>query len=320
MSAAYLCYVRLIRRMGMLKINNWLHSALLKFFILFCGVSLCGTYSLGLDSESKSGLEEDLKKANILNLSGDYSATIELLTPYENSQLQNVDSVKRSEIYYLLGTSYFSLQKLEKSKLILNKIENLKFKNPKDKYLHFGRAYGMKAEIYRIQKKAEESEKFYEKAIADLEKAGQPAQFYYWVARTGYSALLIAKNRYSDAKEILYDLTKKIDDKKRLNLATLAKVYGNLGLVYKVEKEYSKATHWNLKSIEIRSKISGPDHPNLIIPYYNLGMLYVAQKKYREGYDEVSKAVSLARKIWPSDFHQLILMEKNLANIKKYLP
>ncbi|HEO65473.1 MAG TPA: tetratricopeptide repeat protein [Spirochaetes bacterium] len=75
----------------------------------------------------------------------------------------------------------------------------------------------------------------------------------------------------------------------------------NMGLVYKKQKDYSKALDYYSKALKIRIATLGANHPLCGVSYNNIGAVYYYLKDYKKAQRFMLKAVRVLERKWGSD-------------------
>ena len=60
----------------------------------------------------------------------------------------------------------------------------------------------------------------------------------------------------------------------------VAASYNNIGLVYDRQGKYEEALEYYQKSLDIKIRVVGGDHPNVATSYNNIGNVYNRQGQY----------------------------------------
>ena len=72
--------------------------------------------------------------------------------------------------------------------------------------------------------------------------------------------------------------------------------YNNIGGVHKHKGEYDHALEYHQKSLAIRLKQLGPDHPDVAISYNNMAYVYKAKKDLAKAKEYWEKAYAICLK------------------------
>ena len=81
----------------------------------------------------------------------------------------------------------------------------------------------------------------------------------------------------------------------------MATSYNNIGLVHRNKAEYDKALEYHQKSLAIRLKQLGPDHPDVAISYNNIAVVYKAKKDLPKAKEYWGKAHAIfLKKLGPN--------------------
>ncbi|MCL2589582.1 MAG: tetratricopeptide repeat protein [Betaproteobacteria bacterium] len=76
----------------------------------------------------------------------------------------------------------------------------------------------------------------------------------------------------------------------------LAAVYNAIGEVYRNQKKYTESLNWLNKSLEIREKILGKDHPETAQTYNNIALVYDAKGHYAKALEWYQKDLAISEK------------------------
>ena len=76
----------------------------------------------------------------------------------------------------------------------------------------------------------------------------------------------------------------------------LAAVYNALGDVCRNQKKYAEAMNWLNKSLEIREKFLGKDHPETAETYNNIALVYDGQGQYAKALEWYQKDLAVSEK------------------------
>ena len=76
----------------------------------------------------------------------------------------------------------------------------------------------------------------------------------------------------------------------------MARSYNNIGLVYDNKGEYDKALEYYQKSLAIKLKQLGPEHPSVAISYHNMAYVYKAKKDLAKAKEYWEKAYAIRLK------------------------
>ena len=81
----------------------------------------------------------------------------------------------------------------------------------------------------------------------------------------------------------------------------MATSYSNIGAVHRKKGEYDKALEHYQKSLAIRLKQLGPEHPHVAISYNNMAYVYKAKKDLAKAKEYWEKAYAIfSEKLGPN--------------------
>ena len=96
-----------------------------------------------------------------------------------------------------------------------------------------------------------------------------------------------------------------------------AGVYSNLGNVLDKKLEFDAALQYHKKSLEMRLKIYGPDHPLIADDYNNIGLIYSRQKNYKASIKYHADALRIRKLNYGESSFQVADSYENLAIVYK---
>jgi tetratricopeptide (TPR) repeat protein len=95
----------------------------------------------------------------------------------------------------------------------------------------------------------------------------------------------------------------------------LATSLNNLGLLYKTQGKYAEAEPLYLRSLTIREKQLGADHPSVATSLNNLAVLYDSQGRYAEAEPLYLRSLSIDEKVYGEDHLEAATDLNNLAGL-----
>ena len=93
----------------------------------------------------------------------------------------------------------------------------------------------------------------------------------------------------------------------------MATSYNNIGVVYKAKGEYDKALEYYQKSLAIRLKQLGPDHPDVATSYNNIGLVYDNKAEYDKALEYYQKSLAIRLKQLGPDHPDVANSYHNIA-------
>ena len=81
----------------------------------------------------------------------------------------------------------------------------------------------------------------------------------------------------------------------------LAAEYNAIGDVYRIQKKYAEAMSWLNKSLDIRERIQGKDHPQTAETYNNIALVYDGQGQYAKALEWFQKDLAISEKVLGSN-------------------
>ena len=94
----------------------------------------------------------------------------------------------------------------------------------------------------------------------------------------------------------------------------MAKSYNNIGLVYDRQGKYEEALEYYQKSLDIKIRVVGGDHPDVATSYQNLAVVYQRQGNHVQTQEMVTKAYHIFLKVLGPD-HPYTQMSSKLSRI-----
>ena len=88
---------------------------------------------------------------------------------------------------------------------------------------------------------------------------------------------------------------------------------------YKIQAKYNLAKSLFLRSLEIREKVWGPDHPYVATSLNNLAMLYVAQGDYVQAEPLFKRALAINEKVLGRDHLEVAAVLFNCASLYRLM-
>lgn len=106
------------------------------------------------------------------------------------------------------------------------------------------------------------------------------------------------------------------DDFYSENRIIQAKILGNLGKSYLINREYDKAFKTIKKSIKLyKSNCSAQEHPDIAVAYNNLGNVYNRKGNYSKAIESYEKSLKILHNIYGNNSHKLVSTYNNFGNV-----
>ena len=96
----------------------------------------------------------------------------------------------------------------------------------------------------------------------------------------------------------------------------MADSYNNLGLVYGSQGDYHKAIEHHTKSLSIRLKTLGAEHPHVANSYNNLGLAYNYQGGYPKAIEYYEKCLPIYLKTFGAEHPKTKLSQELLDSLR----
>jgi tetratricopeptide (TPR) repeat protein len=126
------------------------------------------------------------------------------------------------------------------------------------------------------------------------------------------ASLLNGIGKYHESLEIL---EKCIQDFSNINEDRWYLTYSLLGIVYDSQGNFTKAIEYHEKSLEIKLKTFGEDHPNVANSYNNIGSLYDSQGNYTKAIEYYVKSLEIRLKTLGEDHPDVADSYNNIGNV-----
>jgi tetratricopeptide (TPR) repeat protein len=97
----------------------------------------------------------------------------------------------------------------------------------------------------------------------------------------------------------------------------LARIYNNLGILYKSKGDSRRAEEYYLKCLSIREEVLPANHPDLATIYNNLGNLYSDKGDSRRAEEYYLKCLSIMEEVLPANHPNLATIYNNLGILYK---
>lgn len=150
------------------------------------------------------------------------------------------------------------------------------------------------ANLYRTQKRFEEAEPLFLRALTLRERVLGPEHFHTAGSLRGL-ALFYAECGYYEKAEALYQRALAIYERvlvpEHPHIATTLMHFGQL---YCAQQRYHEAETLYLRSLALQERIYAPEHAHFISLLTQLGQLAIAQQRYGEAEERLKRALSLA--------------------------
>jgi tetratricopeptide (TPR) repeat protein len=134
-----------------------------------------------------------------------------------------------------------------------------------------------------------------------------------WGNMLAKMSLLNDMGLYAEAGEIGEQCLVDFNDLE--NETNWSKTLHNVGDVYDSQGQYDKAIEYYEKSLVIRLKAFGPDHPDVGASYNNLGVAYDSQGQYDKAVEYYKKSLVIRLKAFGSDHSIVSQSYNNLGNV-----
>eukprot|EP00002_Diphylleia_rotans_P039608 TRINITY_DN921_c0_g1_i14.p1 TRINITY_DN921_c0_g1~~TRINITY_DN921_c0_g1_i14.p1 ORF type:complete len:135 (-),score=29.28 TRINITY_DN921_c0_g1_i14:234-638(-) len=98
--------------------------------------------------------------------------------------------------------------------------------------------------------------------------------------------------------------------------AFVAMSYNNIGAVYDSQGKNEQALEYYDKSLAIRIKTLGAEHPNVAGSYYNMACLFENQRKFQQAIDYFTKAKNIYAKVHGANHSETTDAQKRIDRVK----
>ncbi len=99
----------------------------------------------------------------------------------------------------------------------------------------------------------------------------------------------------------------------------LALSLNNLAAVYHTQGKYQMAEPLYQRSLDIKTRILGEEHPDVALNIHNLAVLYSARRMYPVAEKHYKRAIDLKSKIYGQDHQELLSTLRYYAQLLKVL-
>lgn len=103
------------------------------------------------------------------------------------------------------------------------------------------------------------------------------------------------------------------DAKQLATSMAAADCYAAIGLVYQNKGDYDKAIECGDRSLEIRLKVLGPDHPDTASSFNNIGLVYNLKGDYEKAFEYFERCLAIRLKIFGTDHEDTATSYNNIG-------
>ncbi len=171
------------------------------------------------------------------------------------------------------------------------------------------------ADIEETNRQYDEAERNYRRALNILQKA-DPDGFQTSCVRNNLAELYHTLEEFGKAEALYTEILPHLE--KRGDSPELAAILGNLASVYVDEGALDKAEPLYLRSLEIRKRVLGADHPDTALGAYNAGTLYFRKGDYRKAEEYYRRALEIRESKLPKDHPDIGINLDSLAQALEY--
>jgi len=121
-------------------------------------------------------------------------------------------------------------------------------------------------------------------------------------------------------KEFLlyFESLNEVLNRQNIESEKVAILWGNLANVYRFLGFYDKAEPLYQKSLAIREKLLGEEHPDTATSYNNLALFYYdTDTNIEMAYEYIKKAIEIIERVLPKNHPNLITAKENLKKIQQ---
>jgi len=241
---------------------------------------------------------------------------------YSLNQLQSALEVVRQkvgpktdlEVFIQVGIaeSYCGLQEYNKALESLGEASQLVSEGMKiEPYLtsRLARAYGL---VYYELGQAEESVKWYQKALESVDKRKSPEDEEYYISKELGKAYA-RNNQFDKAHEVLKKAQDYYANRSYEFPDELEDTYQTLGQVYQFMGEWKKSFETYSKAVELITQSQGEGHPSLAKLYWGIGEAHLRQGEQNKALENYEKAHILFENY--GDFPSLIDLNNDIGKV-----
>ena len=99
------------------------------------------------------------------------------------------------------------------------------------------------------------------------------------------------------------------------NQKYISTLYNNIGYIYNIQNDFTKAIEYHRKALEIDEKVLGTNHPDVAISYKNIGVIYHNQGNYIEALVYIKKALEIEEKVLGTNHSEIAVSYNNIGNV-----
>jgi len=159
-----------------------------------------------------------------------------------------------------------------------------------------GRMLNEMATLYRLQRRFDEAEAAYKRAIGLYGRALGPRNIPLGNTLDNLASLYDDEGRYKEAEPIYkqsLEINESILGAENLTVAT---TLNNLATLYNHQGRFSEAEPLFRHSLAITEREHGPDHPDVAVIVHNLGMVYLGLRRFDEAERYLARELALDEK------------------------
>ena len=93
----------------------------------------------------------------------------------------------------------------------------------------------------------------------------------------------------------------------------MAKSYNNIGLVYETQGKYEEALEYYQKSLDIRIRVFGSDHPDVAASFIHIGAVYAGKGDNKNALVQYQKGLEIQTRVFGSEHPDVSNSFYNLA-------
>jgi tetratricopeptide (TPR) repeat protein len=123
----------------------------------------------------------------------------------------------------------------------------------------------------------------------------------------------------SHVLKIAYHAEEMLDKNDESVQKKIACLYGEAGRGFYYSGEYSKALEWYNKSLVIKERVLGTDHPSTADTYNNIALVYGSQGKYVEALEWYNKALSIYKKIFGENYEFTKTVQDRIKSLQSMI-
>lgn len=154
------------------------------------------------------------------------------------------------------------------------------------------------ADLYQRQKKYDESEPLFKRALSLAEKSKDPGSRLKIMSLNGLGTQYLDQKNYGQAEVFLkrvLSMVEKANDPDNDN-RFLPTILDNLAVVYRAQKKFPDAEALYKRAIPLWEQVAGPEDADTATSINNLAALYYYQRKYTEAEPLFQKSLAIREK------------------------